>query len=278
MVFGPFSFHLGCRVCADLGLRFLDLTSVVHDAGDASCSQSALHEVIRRRAADVVELSWPLQMASGTFASCRRHGWLIGLWAHPLDMQARSGHAESLFEPDPRLTTRGGFGRRGTRCLEFRRIDRACQTTLLLVGRSFEDSLAEMKATIASLLAEETGPHSDREGLSSWARDWQLDLHADKEAAWTLADAMADYARHLKATGASPRTMSSKYDDLRALGYLNLNYDAPKGGDLLNGLTPWEYEYSRKFSDSPHMLTRYLRTVDDFCRFLRETGRVPPEE
>jgi len=263
---------LGGRVCADLELRFLDLATVIRDVGDMQSLQGALKEVIHQRAGDVVELSWPLQLARGTFALCRRHGRLTALWAHPLDMQMRSGHADPLIEPNPRLKTRGGFGLRGTRCAAFKRIDRACETTLMLVGLSFEDSLAKLKATMVALLAEGTGPAADQEGLSSWAQYWQLDLAADKEATETLVDAIASYTRHLKSEGASPRTMSAKYDDLNALGYLVLAYDAPKGKDILNRLWPWDYEYSRKFSDSPNNLARYKRTVEDFRRFLQEIG------
>lgn len=46
----------------------------------------------------------------------------MALWAHPLDMQARSGHSESLFTPVKRLKTRGGFGRNGTGCREYRHL------------------------------------------------------------------------------------------------------------------------------------------------------------
>ncbi len=142
----------------------------------------------------------------------------------------------------------------------------------MLVDLSFEYSFDKLRATMAALLAEDTGRPADQEGLSSWAQYWQLDLAADKEATETLVDAIASYTRHLKSEGASPRTMSAKYDDLNALGYLVLAYDAPKGKDILNRLWPWDYEYSRKFSDSPNNLARYKLTVDDFRRFLQEIG------
>ena len=96
---------LGGRVCADLGLQFLYLATVIRDVRDMQSLQRALNEVIHQRAGDVVELSWSLQMARGTFALCRRHGRLIALWAHPLDMQKRSGHTDPLLELNPRLKT-----------------------------------------------------------------------------------------------------------------------------------------------------------------------------
>ena len=272
---------LGSRACVDLGLRFLDLATVIDNASgvrDARSLQGVLEEVIQQRASDVVELPWPLQLTRGTFALCRRHGQLIGLWAHPLDMQMRSGHTEPLFKPNPRIKTRGGFGLRGTRCVEFIRIDRACEAMLITVGLSFEDSLAELKATMAELLAEATESPTDHKGLSSWADYWQLDLGADKEAAETLANAMACYTRHLKSEGVSPRTMSAKYDDLNSLGHLVLAYDAPEGKGVLNSLWSHTIEYSRKISDSPKKIARYKRTVENFRRFLRENGWTSNKE
>jgi hypothetical protein len=262
---------LGRPVCAELGLRFLDLAEVVGKAGELQDAQRCLKQVIDQRAADVVELPWRLQLARATFALCRRHGELIGLWAHPLDMQARSGHAEPLFTPNPDLKTQGGFGLRGTRCPEFKRINRGCQTTLPLVGLSFEEALEELKETIRELHAEDAGPGAEREKLMSWAEYWQLDLAADKQVTEALVDAMARYTWHLKTQGASPRAMSSKYDDLNALGYLMLAYDEPKGKDVLSQIRSHTYEYSRKMSDSPRTVARYNRTVEEFRRFLRET-------
>jgi hypothetical protein len=269
---------MGGRVCADLDLRFLDLAGTLRDMGEVQDSQSVLRQVIGQQAADVVELPWSLQISRGTFAMCRCHGQLVALWGHPLDMQARSGHSEPLFTPAPRLKTRGGFGLRGTRCAEFKRIDRACHATLLLIGLSFEEGLTQLKETVQALLAEDAGPQAERDGLMSWASNWQLDLDADKEATVMLVDAFAHYTWHLKAQGTSPRSMSTKYNDLNALGYLVLAYDAPKGKDVLNHLWPHVYEYARKVSDSPRTVARYQRTVEDFCRFLRETGCLSSDE
>ena len=199
-------------------------------------------------------------MARGTFALCRRHGHLIALWAHPLDMQTRSGRTEPLFTPDPRLKTRGGFGLRGTRCPEFKRLDRGCQSDAPVGWPLRCGSTRPVEADDRGVAcAEDMGPATEREGLMSWARYWQFDLDADKEATETLVDAMACYTWHLKSQGASPRAMSAKYADLNALGYLVLAYDTPKGKEVLNHLWPWDYEYSRKFSDTPRNLARYER-------------------
>jgi hypothetical protein len=113
-------------------------------------------------------------------------------------------------------------------------------------------------------------PFRGERGMS-WAEYWQLDLAADKQVTEALVDAMARYTWHLKTQGASPRAMSSKYDDLNALGYLMLAYDEPKGKDVLSQIRSHTYEYSRKMSDSPRTVARYNRTVEEFRRFLRET-------
>jgi hypothetical protein len=269
---------LGSRVCRDLGLTFLDLANAVRATTAESDSQRILNQIIDQQTVDVVELPWPLQIARGTFALCRRHGHLVGLWAHPLDMRARSSDAELLFTPSARLKTRGGFGLRGTRCAEFKRIDRACHNTRLLVGLSFEQALADLTQTIENLLRADTGLSAERQGMMVWARYWQSEIGADKEATEALVDAMSCYTWHLKSEGASPRSMSAKYDDLNALGYLVLAYEAPSGRDVLNHLSSWSYEYKRKFSDSATIVARYQRTVDDFRRFLTQKKLVCDEE
>ena len=62
--------------------------------------------------------------------------------------------AEPLFTPVPRLKIRGGFGRHGTGCREFRHLDRACGEMLLLVDLSFEEAAQVVKDGIAEIRAE----------------------------------------------------------------------------------------------------------------------------
>jgi ATPase family associated with various cellular activities (AAA) len=85
---------LGSRVCQELGLRFASLPDGTSDLGRA-----AMEAVIRQRSADVVELPWTLQLAEGVFREARQAGRLIGLWTHPVDMQARSGRSEPFITP-----------------------------------------------------------------------------------------------------------------------------------------------------------------------------------
>jgi broad-specificity NMP kinase len=83
---------LGRRVSAELGLRFVDLD----DGGDAD---AALREIARAGGADLVTLPWALARDPGLLGFCRKSGVTVALWAHPLDMQARSSCSEPLFTP-----------------------------------------------------------------------------------------------------------------------------------------------------------------------------------
>ena len=197
----------------------------------------------------------------------------MALWAHPLDMQARSGHAESLFTPVKRLRTRGGFGRRGTGCNEYRHLERACEHVLLLVDLSETVAAQELRKLVAELRSPEELSPAEREGLLGWCDNWRDDFNADAGACEVLVDAMARFTMHLRARGSSPRTMSGVYGDLKAAGSLVMCSDAPKGKGVLGsfGSGPSEYAFRRKISDSPHALSRFRSTWDAFGRFLRDS-------
>jgi len=259
---------LGSRACQVLGLRFLSLPD-----GPPEETRAALAAVIRERSADVVELPWSLQLTEGVLREARKAGRLIGLWAHPDDMQARSGRAEPLLTPSP-ILQRGGFGSRGTRCPEFRRIDRGCEVTLLLVRKSFDDALFKLKETIRQLVRPDARTQVEQAGLQHWAKGWQDEYRADRVAAELLAEAMARYVLERKAEGASVRTLNGVYDDLSAMAYLLFNYERPRGRRVFDlvyeGLSA--FDYRRKFSDSPGVVARYKRTTRDFTRFLIRAG------
>jgi broad-specificity NMP kinase len=91
---------LGSKVCEELDLRFLDLSRPASVGGlpDAAAGREVLEATIRERSADVVALSWSLQQDTAVCTLARRSGALLLLWAHPLDMQARSGYSEPLYE------------------------------------------------------------------------------------------------------------------------------------------------------------------------------------
>lgn len=262
---------LGSRASKELGLEFLDL---------AAADLERLSRVVADRAADVVELPWELQRERQALALARRSGVPLLLWAHPQDMQARSGRDEPLFTPVPRLKSRGGFGRNGTGCREFRHLDRACGETLLLVDLPLDEAAEAVRACIAVIRKEDDATPAEREGLSRWVDDWRQDHSASSRVTKVIVDAMARYLAHLRATGTSPRTLSGVCSDLNAAGHLVLTYDAPKGSRILEHFDgpPWTYEFERKFTDSPALVARYRRSLDGFARFLREQGELPNDD
>lgn len=260
---------LGRRACQDLALRFLELPP-----GGAASIEAVIDLV--SASADVVELSWEMQQDPATLRHCRQRGLVVALWAHPQEMQARSGQAAPLFTPVSRLTTHGGFGRRGTGCPEFRRLDRACDQVLMLVGFELDEAEGELKDLIEDLRLPEANTPAQREGLDGWAEEWRSEYRADRKACELLVDAMARYTLHLKEKGASPRKMSGVYSDLNAAGLLVMMYGTPKGAKVFTEFSsaPYTYEYERKFSDAPRAMARYESTLKGFAAFLREGGMI----
>jgi len=273
---------LGNKVCTELKLGFLDFSRPnLPQAIDAE--RQALEAAIRDRSADVIALSWSLQQHAAIFALTRRSGVVLLLWAHPLDMQARSGHSEPLFTPVKNLGIRGGYGRIGSRCREFRRLDRACHETLMLVDVPLGKAAEDLKNCVLWIGRQQSNPPAVREGLIAWVKDWQQDFGANRPALEIIVDAMARYTLHLKSQGASPRRLSAVYDDLNSAGMLVMMYDAPKGknaGQILGRFAdpPWIFEFERKFSDSSSAIARYERNLEGFGRFLQQTGLLRYEE
>ena len=64
------------------------------------------------------------------------------------------------------------------------------------------------------------------------------------------------------------------------MAYLILAYETPRGQKVLQAAceAPWEYEFTRKFSDSPALVARYGRTTRDFARFLARIGLTEHEQ
>ncbi len=273
---------LGNKVAAELNLKFLDF-SLPSMSQNTEAEIKALEAAIRDHSAAIIALSWSLQQRSAVFTLTRRSGVLLLLWAHPLDMQARSGHSEPLFTPVKKLKTRGGFGRHGIGCREFRRLDRACHETFMLVDVPLEQAAEDLKEHILWLGKQQSEPPAVREGLISWVEYWREDFDANRPAAKIIVDAMARYTLHLKAQGASPRKLSGVYDDLNSAGMLVMMYDAPKGKNAERILShfsfpPWSLEYKRKFSDSANAIARYEKNLEGFAQFLRHSGLLPEED
>lgn len=266
---------LGEKACQELDLQFIDLSTPAINKWSFQSQKEILTEVITKRAADIIALPWSLQQDKGMRTFVRRSGILLLLWAHPLDMQTRSGHSESLFTPSPRIKTRGGFGRNGTGCREFRSMDRAADEVLILIDSSFDEAVDELRDFIISIKEESLDPPIIRAGLSDWVDEWQQSYNISKNIANIIVDAMAHYILHLRSQGKSPRTLSSVYSDLQAAGMLVIAYDYPKGKKAPKVLElfsdpPWTIEFKRKFSDSPNAIARYERNLKGFARFLKK--------
>lgn len=270
---------LGRRACEELGLTFLDLAAPPVGGDDLSLLER-LTRMIAERSAEVVEMPWELQQERQALVSARTSGVSLLLWAHPEDMQARSGRDEPLFTPVPRLKTRGGFGRNGTGCREFRSLDRACDEVLLLVNMPLEEAAEVVTECIAEIREESTATPAEREGLARWIEDWREDHSASPRVTRVIVDAMARYLEHLRDQGTSPRTISGVRSDLNAAGHLVLMYDAPKGKRILEHFEwpPWEGSFERKFTDRPNLVARYRRSLEGFARFLKESGDLPRDD
>jgi hypothetical protein len=271
---------LGGRACKELGLRFRDLASAPGTAPAGQDDLKRLSRLVADRAADVIELPWQLQQERKAQVLARRSGVPLLLWAHPEEMQARSGRAEPLFTPVPGLKIRGGFGRTATGCREFRRLHRACGETLLLVDLPLEEAAQVVKARIAEIREEYDASPAEREGLEGWVDDWRQDHNASPRVTRVIVDAMARYLAHLRAGGCSPRTISGVRSALNAAGHLVLMYDAPQGKRILEPFSGprWESEFKSKFTDSAAQVNRYRRSLEGFASFLKECGDLPKDD
>ncbi len=265
---------VGKKACQKLELRFVDLSTPEINKQSLLSQKEILTGVINKRSADVIAIPWSLQEDKGVQKLVRRLGVLLLLWAHPVDMQVRSGHLAPLFTPSPRIKTTGGFGRNGTGCREFRRLNNAADEVLILVGISLDEAVDELQDYIVSIRDECTKSPIVRAGLSSLLNNWHEDYDISKDIVNIIVDAMARYILYLRSEGKSPRTLSGVYSDLQAAGMLVISYDYPMGGteaeilDLFS-IPPWTYEFKRKFSDSPNGIARYERHLEGFARFLK---------
>jgi hypothetical protein len=261
---------LGSWACKEMGLEFLDL---------AEADLERLSRVVGDSAADVIEVPWALQHERRALTLVRKSGAPLLLWAHPQDMQARSGRDEPLFTPVPRLKIRGGFGRNGTGCREFRHLERACGETLLLVDLALEEAAELVRNRLAEIREDSNASPAEREGLAGWVEDWHQQ-HGSPRVTKVIVDAMARHLAHLRDTGTSPRTLTGVCSDLNAAGHLVLMYGTLKNNRIMEhfAVPPYCFEFERKFTDRPTLVARYRRNLDGFARFLREHGELPSED
>lgn len=254
---------LGGAACARLGLRFLDLPD--DTLGDAEAIATAVTD------ADVVTLPWCLQSDVAFLRTARKLGTTIALWAHPETMQARA-RQPITFTARRGLVTRGGFGRHGTSCLEFRRLERACDFTLDLDGLSETDAVDEVADAIADVrAASDPAARLDarRKAIEEQIREDGGRRH--RRAVTALADAMARFLLSREQAGASPRSLSALGSDLHVAAMLVFMYEPKDDERILDRFVdgaPCVYEFRRKLTDSPALVARYERNLRAFSDWL----------
>lgn len=259
---------LGRRACAELGLAFLDLA-------DDGRVLAALEEVVAGKTADVVAVPWAPAEGSAWLRFCRKSGEVVALWAHPLDMQARSGRLEPLFTPAPHLRTRGGFGRNGVACAEFRHLRRACEHVVLLVGLAEAEATEALVETLREIRSPAEGGAAEREGLLGSAEYWMRGCHADEEACRILIEAMGSFLASVRRAGASARSLSALRSDLATAGLLVFCGGRPRGAavlDLFLDGGPSAVDFGREISHSPGSVRRFRSTCEAFAAYLHESG------
>ncbi len=219
----------------------------------------------------MVALPWRLQNDNRILRAARRVGTTIVLWAHPETMQARARQPIS-FTARRGQVTRGGFGRCGTSCLEYRRLARACDVTLHLDGLSQPEAVDELADAIAEARAEgDPAVRLDviRAGIEAQLREDHRRGYA--RAVRALADAIARYLFAREAAGASPRSLNAVGSDLCAAAMLVFMYEPQKDERILDRFrhgAPWVSEFRRKFTDSPRLVARYEKNLRAFADFL----------
>lgn len=249
---------LGAAACATLGLQFAEAPA------NGELPQ-----------ADVVAVPWSRSRERALWQVARSRGYVLGLWAHPLQLVERS-HPPYLCTPSRRMSTQQGFGRTGDATLEFRLLDRQCDAVLTLLG----DDLDSAIAALAQEIAEARQP-VDREAesvaaLESWVQDCVDDYGVKPAPVRVATRAMAQWLLVLEQQGLSPRSLNGMRSDLNAALCLVCGYETVKPSTMLDNFSspPNTYEFSRKVSDLPAAQERYRRTLSAFGTWL--AGRNSP--
>ncbi len=247
--------ELGARACTALGWSF-----------------GAFDTIESARAGHLLEVAWETALLPRMIERLRKAGTTVALWDQPAKMQARASRPYVL-RPSTNIITPGSYGRRGTTCVEFRRLDRGCDVVLLIDEFSLEEAAKELSEVLVDAVADDA---EQLEALADHFFDlWREDTSAPKPAARALASAMAEFVVAREAAGASERATRGLESDLHVGGMLYFMYagrrPTPEGvltifaGDAATdgGL------FARKINDRPAAITRYRRTLGAFAEFLR---------
>ncbi len=268
---------LGLAACRSLGLRFLDLSTPAMNRLPLESQKASVVEALEKKDADVIALPWTLQRDVKLHAWLRRSGRLLALWAHPLEMQERSGSSQPVFTPSRKIKTWPGFGNRGTSCLEFRMLDRSVDWVEILVRTPFDEAVNELRSSLERLRKKAAEPPIIQLGLSDWVEDWSNDYTINKDITYLVVDAMARYILHLRAEGKSSRKISEVMHDLQIAGLFLMKYETPRKTKHFNlpnlfDFPPNTIEFKRVFTDSLDALDRYESNLKGFVDFLKSNA------
>jgi hypothetical protein len=255
---------LGTRACSELTVPFRPYESI----------ESALSwaEVLPC----VLEVPWEEALEPRMLERLRKAGVTIALWDHPERMQARASRPYTL-RGSTALVRPGTYGRRGTSCVEFRRLDRGCDHVRLIDGLSLDEACEELRSTI-----EDAWTDGSAEELEAWTdefvRLWRADTTVKKPAAQPLAAAMAEFLLASKRAGASARAMRALESDLHVGGLLYF-YDGDSTtaaralASFAAGAAGDSTRFARKITDRPAAVARYERALAAFASFLSSRAR-----
>lgn len=255
---------LGTRACAELGVPFAPFETV----------ESAV--ALARERPCVLEVRWEDALAPRMLERLRKAGATIALWDLPARMQARASRPYVL-RGSTALVRPGTYGRRGTTCVEFRRLDRGCDHILLIDRLSLDEACEELRLTI-----EDTWTDRSAEELEAWADDWVrlwcADTTVKRPVAQPLAAAMAEFLLASKRAGASTRALRALDSDLHVGGLLYF-YDGDRTtaaralASFAAGTASDSTRFARKITDRPAAVARYERTLAAFAAFLSSRTR-----
>jgi len=265
---------LGIAACQRLGFRFLDFSTSQPpwEQADSDEARGRLLAALSGRAGDVVALSWPMMEDRAALRAARQHGEVLLLWDHPLRFHARA-RGSIRMTPSARIKTRGGFGRRGTACREYRRLDRASHRQLDLAGLDVAGATTRLVEVLAQLREDEGGSPAERTGVDRWVEDLHGYYGAPRRSARVLADAVGRYLVYLQAQGASSRKRRQVVSDLQAQSIIVFMYDSPSPRRVVKAFAdPDPSVFARKFLDSTGAVARYEASVEGFAEWLAEGG------
>jgi hypothetical protein len=268
---------LGEAACRALGLQFLDLSTPAVNGLTFESQKVRLFEALEKNHAEVIALPWTLQRNTKLHTWLRRSGKLLALWAHPLEMQKRSGCSQPLFTQYQKIKTRQGFGDRGTRCLEFRMLNRSVDWVEMLEQTPFDEAVSKLLSRLERMRNKSAEAPIIQLGLSDWVEDWSSDYAINRDVTYLIVNAMAHYILHLRAEGKSSRKRTEVLADLQMAGILVLKYEAPRKTKRFNLLDlfsfpPHTIKFERVFTDSPSALKRYESNLTGFANFLKSNA------